>query len=122
MKNNAIKTINLNYKEKIAFHQDNGPIHVSPDTKLFFEKSNIPLLPLPAYSPGLIIIKNVWPILSDYVYNGNTIKNLAELEIEIKETITWFNETKKDAFENLYGSITNRLLSVIIKRGERLKY
>lgn len=122
LKKSAIQIIKLNYKEKMTFQQDNCPIHVSRTSKDFLEKSNFELLPWPAYSPDLNIIENVWPILSKYIYNGNKIKNLRDLEENLKNAFQWFNETKKEIVNNLYNSIPQRLISVIIKRGDRLKY
>lgn len=122
IQNKAMKIIQLNYKEKMIFQQDNCPIHMSRSSMKFFQESNIQLLEWPAYSPDLNIIENVWPILSNHIHNGNNIKNLTELEMKIKEAFLWFNETKKDMVDNLYKSVIGRLISVISKRGERLKY
>lgn len=73
----------------------------------------------PSNSSHLDNIENIWPILSDYIYDRNNIINLEELETKIKEAISGFNETKKHVVDNLYNSISGRLLSVFIKRGDR---
>lgn len=122
IENKAIKIIKINFKEKVIFQQDNCPIHVSRASRNFFKKVNLDILPWPAYSPDLNIIENVWAILSEYIYRGDYIKNLSELEGRIKEAMKWFNESKSEIVNNLYDSVPQRLLSVIIKRGDRLKY
>ena len=114
--------ININFKEKMIFQQDNYPIHVSKQTKNFFKNINIDLLDWPPYSPDLNIIENVWHILSEMVYDGTPIRNLNELEGRIYDAVKSFNVTKQHQVINLYRSMTNRLCDVLEKKSDRLKY
>lgn len=50
------------------------------------------------------------------------MKNIKELKINLKEAVKRFNENKKQVVNNLYNSMSGRLISVIQKRGDRLKY
>lgn len=122
IKNKAIPIMKLNYSEKLIFQQDNCPIHVSRQSRNFFTQSGISLLEWPPYSPDINIIENIWPILSNYIYNGNKIRNLKDLRYSIKCAFDTFNETGKQISDNLYRSVTPRLVSVICKRGDRINY
>lgn len=45
------------------FQDDNAPPHASRMTKAWKENNNIPTLPLPAQSPYINIIENIWLLL-----------------------------------------------------------
>ena len=122
IKNKAIPIIKLNYQDKVIFQQDNCPIHVSRQSKAFFAKSDLSVLEWPPYSPDISIIENIWPILSNYIYKGNDIKNLSQLKSLVKCAFENFNETGKVMTRNLYNSIPSRLVSVICKRGDKINY
>lgn len=118
----AVKILNLTFPGQFIFQQDNCPFHVSKFSKNYFLENEIKLLDWPPYSPDLNVIENIWSVLSTSVYSGSQIKNLNELEHRIEIGIQLFNETQKIISDNLYKSIPSRLISVITKRGERLKY
>lgn len=117
----ALLTIKLNYKESLILQQDNAPVHVSALSKRFFADNGIITLKWPAHSPDINIIENVWAILSQDVYNGPIIKNLRELETRLFEAVKNFNTSKKESANNLYKSITSRLVTIITKRGDFIR-
>lgn len=122
IRESAIPIINLNYESRLTFQHDNAPIHVSRETKLFLKSQQIDVLQWPPYSPDLNIIENIWSVLSNSIYKEGAIKNIAQLKFKIQEAIHDFNETKMNLVQNLYKSMPSRLVSVIAKRGDRLKY
>ena len=56
------------------------------------------------------------------VYKGEEIKNLSELKVRIYEAVKSFNETKTGYVDTLYMSMPSRLVTIITKRGDRIKY
>ena len=122
LKEKAFKIIKLNFKEKMIFQQDNCPIHTSRKTKQFIQDSGYDILEWPPYSPDLNIIENIWYLLSQSVYTGFHIKSLTELKVRIKAAVEDFNVNRYDCVQNLYKSITSRLISVICKGGNRIMY
>ena len=122
MKNSMLPIMKMNYPPGILFQQDNAPIHCSNFTKNYLRNENIITLPWPANSPDLNIIENVWSVLSQDIYRDGELKNLYELESRIAQAVKDFNEKRKEYVDNLYDSIRRRLISVIVKRGDRIKY
>lgn len=122
LQDSMLPIMKLNYQNCLTFQQDNCPIHVSAFTKKYMTKEGISQLNWPPHSPDLNIIENVWKILSDDVYSNGDIKNLSMLEKRIKDSVHRFNIERNEVVDNLYNSIPKRLISVIVKRGDRIKY
>ena len=91
-------------------------------TRSFLINQNISVMDWPAYSQDINIIENIWPMISNYVYEEGKIDNLSMLKIRLKLAFQKFNEENGDTVSRLYSSIPSRLLSIIIKRGDRIKY
>ena len=122
IKESALPILKLNYPDMKTFQQDNFTLHCSKSARKFFDESNMIVLPWAPYSPDINLIENVWSILSDDIYSHGIMKNIKELKINLKEAVKRFNENKKQVVNNLYNSMSGRLISVIQKRGDRLKY
>lgn len=122
LQESMIPIMKMNYEDNIIFQQDNCKIHVSAYTKKFLVDEGITILPWAPHSPDLNIIENVWKLLSDDVYSNGEIRNLSTLESRIRNSIFNFNVQSKHIVDNLYNSIPKRLLTVIVKRGDRIKY
>lgn len=122
IRESAIPIINLNYESGLTFQHDNAPIHVSRETKKFLTEAKLNVLSWPPYSPDLNIIENIWSMLSDSIYRDGNIRNLNELKCKIQQAIQSFNETKYTYVQHLYQSLPSRLVAVIVKRGDRIKY
>ena len=77
------------YSAGKLFLQDNAPSHKSHDTVQWIQDNNISLLPLPAYSPDLNIIENVWGIMTSNIFkHGRQFTDLHEFECSIRELST----------------------------------
>ena len=83
----AVPYITNELGKHYILQQDNCSIHISKKMLQAFEDSNISILELPSRSPDLNIVKNVWKMLTDFVYNGLSFNNLRDLEDRIEAYI-----------------------------------
>jgi len=102
------------------FQQDNAAIHVSASSREWFARNNVAIMKSPAKSPDLNIIENVWAILARDVYENcrqfDTVQQLREA-IEA----AW-SRLSVDYLKNLYESLPKRMMSVLKKNGNAIKY
>ncbi|KAL4500756.1 hypothetical protein ABPG72_019990 [Tetrahymena utriculariae] len=71
------------YRRKIKLLQDGAKAHTSAQTKQYFGDQNIQVIQLPAWSPDLNPIENIWGILK-----RKQCKKLLQGNIETKQDIT----------------------------------
>jgi transposase len=107
--------------EDIVFMQDNCPIHNAQNTRRFFEEHrHITVLPLPPNSPDLNPIENIWGLMVKEWQNANE-RSQEALEGHVREV--WASlERRPGLFQNLIGSMRQRLQSVIDCDGGETKY
>lgn len=122
LNDSAIKIMNLNYKCKIVFQQDNAPIHSSRLTREFLRTSGIKPIEWPPYSPDLNIMENIWSMLQDVVYKFKKARNLKELVNNIKTAVHVLNTEKREEIKSLFDSVPKRFCDVIAFGGRKLKY
>lgn len=105
--------------EEFIFQQDNAAIHVSRESKAWFEAKKIELLDWPARSPDLNPIENLWGIMARRVYeNGRQFATVQELEVAIRNV---WREIRVELLETLVNSMPNRLFEVVRRNGKQLK-
>lgn len=106
--------------ENFVFMHDNAPPHHARSTSMYLENKKIEVLEWPPLSPDLNPIENIWGMLSKKVYgHGKSYKNSNELW----EAIVYeWHKIPPSVFRNLYDSMSERLVSVLVGRGERIKY
>ena len=106
--------------ENFIFMHDNAPPHRAQLTTNYLKEKKINVLSWPPLSPDLNPIENLWGYLSQKVYEGGkSYKSSQELwEALVK---VW-NETPLSFFQNLYNSMSERVLKVLQEKGERIKY
>lgn len=98
-----------------TFMQDNASVHVSHYTKNWLEANDIDVLDWPAKSPDLNVIENVWGQLVRVVYeNGKQYNSVEDLTSAI--STAWSNICP-NYIQKLYKSMTDRLVSVVEKKG-----
>jgi transposase len=103
-----------------TFMHDGAKIHQSIETKEWLNSNKIPVLEWPANSPDLNPIENLWGTLTRAVFaNGRQFKTKAELKTEIFKQ--WALIKSKE-LSNLVGSMTDRIVEVIAKKGGNTKY
>lgn len=104
--------------DDFVFQQDNAAIHVSRQSKAWFEGKEIELLDWPARSPDLNPIENLWGILARHVYlNGKQYSTVQELEVGIRNAWRNIGEATLNA---LINSMPGRVFEVVRRNGKQL--
>lgn len=102
-----------------VFQQDNAAIHVSRQSRAWFEEKEIDLLDWPACSPDLNPIDNLWGILARRVYaNGRQYASVNELYVAVCSA---WREIPQKIIDSLINSMTKRVFEVIKQGGKQLK-
>ena len=103
-----------------VFQQDNATAHVCRHTTSYLENREISVLSWPPQSPDLSPIENVWGIVSEKVYKeGKTYKSKDDLWEAI---VAAWESIPQTVLQNLYKSMTNRLIKILECGGKRIKY
>lgn len=106
--------------DSAVFQQDNASIHVSRQSKAWFEAKEITVLEWPACSPDLNPIENLWGILASKVYaNGRQFNNVKDLKACIREC---WEQIDAQTIQNLVTSMPKRIFEVIKNKGGPTKY
>ena len=102
------------------FMHDNAPLHHKWSTSEYLKSKNIEVLEWPPLSPDLNPIKNLWGMLSQKVYQGG---KSYQTSTELWEALvhTWM-EIPLAFFQNLYNSMSNRMINVLENKGGKTKY
>lgn len=91
----------------ISFQQNNASVHASASTKACFASRKIDVLPLPACSPDMNSMENMWAVIIRFIYANNKQNNNVN---ELKSAIiaAWANIEPNIIINNLIASIQNR--------------
>lgn len=104
--------------DEMIFMQDNASIHVSRESKNWFEARNIELLKWPARSPDLNPIENLWGILARDVYGGGKqYGTVQELEVAVRNSS---RNIRLPLLEKLVDSMPGRLFELVQRNGKQL--
>lgn len=120
---NMLDTELINFTDEkmdgdFIFQQDNAAIHVSRQSRAWFEEMEIDLLDWPACSPDLNPIENLWGILARRVYgNGRQYGSVNELYVAV---CTAWREIPQTVIDNLINSMPKRVFEVIKRNGKHL--
>ena len=79
IKSFCVPIMKLNIQPKIYLVQDNCSIHVTNQSKEFFEIQDFELIEWPYNSPDINLMENIWKIFSDLIYSNNQPKNKNDL-------------------------------------------
>lgn len=104
--------------------QDNCPVQTSQAAKNAFKKIGAELFPIPARSPDVNVIENVFKVLA------NSLREEALTNSITRETYEEFSERVKTAIMNISPAYINRTIESLNKRmhhiverkGQRIKY
>ena len=109
-----------NSDRQLIFMQDNAPIHKSKLVTEFLADHGIPTIELPAQSPDLNPIENIWAILkAKRARQKSTPKTRRDLIDQMTEL--WAN-FEIDFRQNLSNSLPKRLSEVIKNKGKQTTY
>uniref|UniRef100_A0AC35U844 DDE_3 domain-containing protein n=1 Tax=Rhabditophanes sp. KR3021 TaxID=114890 RepID=A0AC35U844_9BILA len=109
----------INVKKHILLH-DNARIHFAKATKLFLKAKKVKVQTIPAYSPDLNLMENVFSLLTRTVYEGGRqYSDIGSLMKAIK--FAWNKITPED-LSKLVSSMGSRLGSIVVKNGGVTKY
>ena len=102
------------------FQQDGASIHTANGVKNWFAANNVRVLPWPAKSPDLNIVKNIWAMIVRRVYaEGKQFESIVELRRTLD--YVWHNFCQTE-IQTLYDSMPNRIFEVIKANGGRIPY
>jgi len=103
-----------------VLQDDNCPAHKSKDITNFLLSKNVNRMKWPAQSPDLNPIENAWGHIKRILRNRT---DYAKNEVELFEIVQkeW-NELPQHFFQELVGSMANRLYDVIQLKGGPTKY
>lgn len=102
------------------FQQDNARIHVSAQSKQWFEANRVNVLDWPACSPDLNPIENLWGYLARKVYAENRqFANVSNLQYALEEE---FKKLDSNYLKSLSNSMPNRIYQLIQNNGRALNY
>jgi hypothetical protein len=106
--------------KQFIFQQDNDPKHTSRLAKACFSDHTVQVLPWPASSPDLNIIKNLWEYLDCWVHSRDILPwNTEELWLALKEE---WESIEQSVIDQLYESLPDRVEAVIAAKGGNTKY
>jgi hypothetical protein len=104
----------------IIYQQDNDPKHTSRLAMKWFRDHGFQMLPWPAQSPDMNIIKHAWDVLDRQIRTRNPLPhNLDELWVALQEE--WEN-LDMGAVRKLYDSIPRRIEALNDENGGYTRY
>ncbi|KAL1490304.1 hypothetical protein ABEB36_013020 [Hypothenemus hampei] len=120
LENNLLAFFQEPNRNNWLFQQDNARIHVSRETRAWFQHNNIELLQWPACSPDINPMENFWGYLVRKIYPNNkqydTVRELREAIVH-----TW-NAIEPATIANLINSMDSRIFELIRKNGDVTHY
>jgi len=112
-----VPSIRLNIGSASNLVQDNCRIHTAKWLQKSYEASKVNVLDWPSRSPDLNIVENIWKMISDLVYDGVQPKDLNDLRAKINRAANVVNNEKRHVISNLYNTFRDRLVKVLLKKG-----
>ena len=100
------------------FVQDNHPAHQKSE-KWVVEEQKLKLIKLPARSPDLNIIENLWSALKERVVSEGPTN---EKELRVSLLSNWTLLTKADRLEPFFEGLHRRYYLCIEKEGNKFRY
>lgn len=120
-----IDTLREHYGDNFLVVHDNARFSTSRETLDYLIRHDLNryFLAIPAYSPDMNIIENLWALLKrrvrQYIFDFGPQRELDEFRNLITET--WCN-IEQDIIDNLYDSLPNRMHKIIAAEGQLSRY
>ena len=113
-KDDVLTVLKAKYK-RFWFQQDNTRPHVSKTTMSFFVANSVKLLDWPPYSPDLSPIQNMWSILKEILYNGQSFSTKEQLWRKIEDTYFKLSPFKYDSIRSFLIS-SEIVIQILLNR------
>ena len=120
LENDFFKMVDEDLLENLIWMHDNAPPHVAAKTKAYLERNRIVTMEWLPMSPDLNPIENIWSLMAKEVYKEEKVyKNTTDLWDAV--VAAWL-AIPLETFQNLYNSMTSRMIKVIKEKGERIRF
>lgn len=125
LKNRLLPHIDENFTQKDGvnpiFQQDRASIHMSKVAQLWLQAQNFEKMDWAAQSPDLNPMENVWGILTQKVYGGDTKQYQSKKALKAAILKAW-DSVDQSTLDNLINSFETRLRECIKVKGKKTKY
>ncbi|GFT09463.1 transposable element Tcb1 transposase [Trichonephila clavipes] len=114
----VLEPVVLPYREGLStdkFQQDNSRPHVAGIAQRFFVNRQIELLPLPAHSPDLSPIENMWSMVAQRL--NQITPPAATLDQIWQHVKAAWSAVPKEHIQSLFESMPRRVAAVISNNG-----
>lgn len=111
--------------ENFKVIMDNAAFHKSKFVREELEKSNLKkfFALLPAYSPDMNIIENLWGIMKNRVRDHQFINGQVREKEQFMDLIElYWKSIEPEIIRNLYESLPRRMVGIVSANGELIKY
>jgi hypothetical protein len=109
------------YGDDFFFQQDNASIHVSRETRAWFQNLGLSVLEWPARSPDLNPIENLWSILAQRVYDKGKMQFKTKDALKNRILECW-NGIEPEVYRKLVDTMAKRCITVIAKQGGKTRF
>ena len=83
LKKHVVPNLRTAINQPAVFMQDNAPCHTAKSVKTFLSEQDVTVIELPAQSPGMNPIENVWKLQIERAKEKNQ-RNVEELWTDLK--------------------------------------
>lgn len=111
-----------NLGDRFILHQDNCPLHLGPEARIFFSTNNVNVLKTPPASPDLNPIENIWNLI-DRKLSSFLLNNFISTSEQLFDKVSEFaGEIPVETINKLIDTMPRRITDCIENNGKTTKY